>query len=87
MKKTVTIIECLILLIGVLISLSGTFNAVKVSASYIPCFLFAVMGIVFITALIRNINEISAVMMGFGFIVIYLIMAGFGYIICFAAAA
>ena len=45
------------------------------------------MGIVFIIALIRNINERSAVMRGFGFIVIYLIMAGFGYLICFAAAA
>ena len=82
MKKALVIIECIILLIGTLLSVTATFSAVSYSSSYIPYFFFGVMGFAFIAALLRQLDKASAFLMGLGFIFIYLIMAGFGYIVC-----
>ena len=87
MKKALVLFECFILLIGTLLSVSATFSAVSWSVSYIPYFFFGVMGFAFIAALLREIDKASAVLMGLGFIVIYLILAGFGYIVCVMAHA
>ena len=87
MKKALVLFECFILLIGTLLSVSATFSAVSLSSSYIPYFFFGVMGFAFIAALLREIDKASAVLMGLGFIVIYLILPGFGYIVCVMAHA
>ena len=82
MKKRLTVIECIILAIGVLLSILGTVKAVKQSDAYIPYFLFAVLGIAFIVILICLIKKRFTFLAGIGFIVFYLIFAGFGYIVC-----
>ena len=85
MKKVLVVIECFVLLIGVLISLASTFSAVQYSISYIPFFFFGVMGLVFIVSLLRQTDKWSTVLMGLGFIIIYLILAGFGALVCVMA--
>ena len=85
MKKALVIFECIILLIGTLLSVTATFSAVSYSSEYIPYFFFGVMGFAFIFSLLRQIDKTSSVFMGFGFIMIYLVLAGFGYIICIMA--
>ena len=87
MKKALVIFECIILLIGTLLSITATFSAVSFSSSYIPYFFFGVMGFAFIAALLRQLDKASAFLMGLGFIFIFLIMAGFGYIVCVMAHA
>lgn len=87
MRKTVVIIECIILALGVILSIQGTLKASMLSAKYIPYFLFAVLGIVFISILIALIKKRFTFFLGIGFIWVYLIFAGFGYIVCEQNAA
>lgn len=86
MSKRLTIAECIILIIGVMISIQGTIKAVRYSKYYIPYFAFAVLGIVFITVLFILRSKRFTFLAGIGLIVSYMIFAGFGYIVCIANA-
>lgn len=82
MSKRLTIAECIILIIGVMISISGTIKAVSYSTSYIPYFAFAVLGIVFTVVLFILRSKRFTFLAGIGMIFFYLIFAGFAYIVC-----
>jgi uncharacterized membrane protein YgdD (TMEM256/DUF423 family) len=86
-RKKITIIECIILVIGVLLSIEGTAKAVMHSSSYIPYFGFAALGIVFIILLIVLRKKRFTFIAGICMIVFYLIFAGFAYIVCLTNAA
>ena len=87
MRKTWVIIECIILFLGVLLSIQGTVKVVAYSVSYIPYFIFAVIGIVFIVVLFLLRKKKLTFLLGIGMIFCYLITAGFGYIVCVQNAA
>ena len=74
MRKVLTIIECVILALGVLLSFQGTLKAVLLSGKYVPYFLFAVLGLAFIVILIRLIKKRLTYLLGIGFILFYLIL-------------
>ncbi len=82
MGKRVTIFECIILAIGVLMSICGTVKAVKHSTTYIPYFGFALLGVIFIAVLILLRKKKMTFLLGIGMIVIYAIVAGFACIVC-----
>ena len=82
MRKVLTIIECVILALGVLLSFQGTLKAVMLSGKYLPYFLFAVLGIAFIVILILLIKKRLTYLLGIGFILFYMVFAGFGYAVC-----
>ena len=46
MRTRFTIAECIVLVFGVILSITGTVKAVNLSSSFIPYFGFAVLGIV-----------------------------------------
>ena len=77
-----TIIEVLILIFGVISSLSSTVKTLKYTNKYIWCFAFAVLGLVFIAILIFNIKKKLIWLLGIALILLYLIIAGFGAIVC-----
>ena len=84
-KKAVsifTIIEILILIFGVILSISSTVKPLKYTNKYIWCFSFAVLGVVFILVLIFNIKKKLIWLLGIALILLYLIIAGFGAIVC-----
>ena len=87
MRKALTIIECVILALGVLLSFQGTMKAALLSDKYVPYFLFAVLGIAFIVILICLIKKRLTYLLGIGFILFYMIFAGFGYVVCEMNAA
>lgn len=87
MRKAVVIIECIILALGVFLSVQGTLKASILSAKYLPYFLFAVLGIAFIVILIKLMKKRFAFFLGIGFIIFYLIFAGLGYFTCEINAA
>jgi len=87
MKTKVTVIECIILGLGVLLSIQGTAKAVSCSDSYIPYFLLAALGIAFIAVLLILRKKRFTFLIGIGMIHLYLIVAGFGYIVCVQNAA
>ena len=87
MRKTLTIIECIILAFGTVLSFQGALKASVLSASYIPYFLFTALGIAFIVILICFRKKRFTFLLGIGFIVFYLFFAGFGYIVCEMNAA
>lgn len=82
MRTRLTVVECLILVFGVILSITGTVKAVKLSTSYIPYFWFAVLGIVFAVVLFILRKKRFTFLAGIGMIAIYLIVAGFAYIVC-----
>ncbi len=82
MRKVFVILECVILALGVFLSLTATIGAVKLSAKYIPFFLIAALGIMFFVILIKRIDESFAALLGFALILIYLFVAGSGYAVC-----
>ena len=84
-KKAVslfTIIEIMILVFGVISSISSTVKTLKYTNKYVWCFAFAVLGVVFIAVLIYNIKKKLIWLLGIGLIFIYLIVAGYGAIVC-----
>jgi len=84
-KKAVslfTIIEIMILVFGVISSISSTVKTLKYTNKYVWCFAFAVLGVVFIAVLIYNIKKKLTWLLGIGLIFIYLIVAGYGAIVC-----
>ena len=84
-KKAVslfTIIEIMILVFGVISSISSTVKTLKYTNKYVRCFAFAVLGVVFIAVLIYNIKKKLIWLLGIGLIFIYLIVAGYGAIVC-----
>jgi hypothetical protein len=87
MRTKAAIIESIILGIGVLLSIQGTAKAVGYSDSYIPYFLLAALGIVFIVILFLLRKKKFTFLLGIGFIIVYLYVAGFGYIVCVQNAA
>ncbi len=87
MGKKLTIIECIILALGVLLSIQGTAKAVSHSTSYIPYYGFALLGIVFIVVLILLRKKKKAFLLGIGMVVVYAIVAGFAYLVCVANAS
>ena len=74
MGKRVTIFECIILTIGVLMSIYGTVKAVKHSTTYIPYFGFALLGVIFIAVLILLRKKKMTFLLVIGMIVISFIM-------------
>lgn len=84
-KKAVslfTIIEIMILVFGVISSISSTVKTLKYTNKYVWCFAFAVLGVVFIAILIYNIKKKLIWLPGIALILLYLIIAGFGAIVC-----
>lgn len=84
-KKAVslfTIIEIMILVFGVISSISSTVKTLKYTNKYVWCFAFAVLGVVFIAILIYNIKKKLIWLSGIALILLYLIIAGFGAIVC-----
>lgn len=77
-----TIIEILILIFGVILSISSTVKTLKYTNKYVWCFAFAVLGVVFIAILIYNIKKKLIWLLGIVLILLYLIIAGFGAIVC-----
>ena len=82
MRTRLTIAECIILVFGVILSITGTVKAVKLSSSYIPYFGFAVLGIAFAVVLFILRKKRFTFLAGIGMIAAYLIVAGFAYIVC-----
>ena len=87
MRKTAVIIECIILAFGVLLSMQGTFKVARLSSKYVPLFLFAVLGIVFLAILLFFMKRKFTFILGIGFIIFYMVFAGYGYIVCEVNAA
>ena len=87
MGKRFTIVECIILILGVLLSISGTIKAVRHSASYIPYFGFALLGVIFVVVLFVLRKKRFTFIAGICLIGFYLIVAGFAYIVCVTNAS
>lgn len=82
-RKTAITIECIILSIGVLLSYSGTEEAVQYSAAYKPYYLYALLGVVFIVLLVVLRDKNFTVGLGILMIMAYVVFAGFhGYWTC-----
>ncbi|MBO4391589.1 MAG: hypothetical protein J5825_12105 [Lachnospiraceae bacterium] len=78
-KRRISILaipEILILLLGVFTSLSITSRVVSISGKHAWYYLFAVLGVAMILFLIKKIRMRFVWVVGFAFIVIYLIVAG-----------
>lgn len=82
MRKALTVIECIILAIGVLLSITGTVKVTRLSSAYMPYFLVAALGVAFIVILIVIRKKRFAFLVGIGFIVFYLFFAGFAFLVC-----
>ena len=81
MKKS-TLIEIIILALGTLISLWGTFRAVQVSTKLAPYFVCGAVGLLFVILLIVFRKKKYTPVIGLVMIFFYLIFGGFGYIFC-----
>ena len=84
-KKRISIlaiIEILVLLFGVLLSVSSTVKPLPYTLRYVWCFVFALLGIAMIAVLIVLIRKRFVWLLGFAFIIIYLFAAGGGAFIC-----
>ncbi len=84
-KKRISIlaiIEILILAFGVLLSLAYTVKPLHYTLKYAWCFVFTLLGIAMIAVLIVLIRKRFVWLLGFAFIIIYLIAAGSGAITC-----
>ena len=82
MRTRFTIAECIILVFGVILSITGTVKAVKLSPSFIPYFGFAVLGIVFAVVLFLLRKKRFTFLAGIGMVFVYAVVAGFAYIVC-----
>ena len=71
MRKRTVIIECVILALGVILSVLGTVKAAKLSDKYIPYFLIALAGVILIVILLCLIKKRFTFLLGIGFIVFY----------------
>ena len=86
-KAVLLAIECIILGIGVYLSVSGTSWAVKYSSAYKVYYLYALLGVAFIFILIALRTKQLTVHLGFVMICLYFLFAGFhGYGTCATAA-
>ena len=77
-----TIVDIVILLFGILFSITSTVKTLKFTYKYIWCFAFAILGVIFVIFLIRNMRKKLVWLIGVAFICIYLVAAGFGAIVC-----
>lgn len=89
MKKTdepyisiLGIFEIIVLALGVIISISATIKPLKYTNKYAWCFVFAVIGLVFIIVLAKNLKKRYAWLLGACLIFVYIFVAGFGAIVC-----
>jgi high-affinity Fe2+/Pb2+ permease len=82
MKKFLLFVEAIILLLGTLLSLTGTSQAVTYSDSYKIYYLVAVLGLLFIGILEFLRKKKYAVYLGIILIFTYLIVAGPIYMNC-----
>ncbi len=80
--SVITVIEIGILIIGILMSISGTIPTFAYTFRYVWTFGFAILGIVFVILLIVRIRKRFTWLIGIVCIVVYLYAAGYGYIIC-----
>ena len=80
--SVIVIMEILILAFGVLLSIEGSVQALRVTFKYAWCFVFAVFGVGLIGVLIWRIRKRFTWLIGIVFIIIYLFTAGFGYFVC-----
>lgn len=84
-KKRVSIlgiIEIIILLFGTFLSITGTLAPLKYSMKYAWCFVFALLGLVFVAIMIILLRRKFVVLIGLVLIIIYFFAAGWAYIIC-----
>ncbi len=77
-----TIIEIIVLAIGVAMSFSSTVKPLKYTARYAWCFIFPLLGVGLIAFLIVKIRKKMIWLIGLGFIIMYLITAGYGAFVC-----
>lgn len=89
MKKTdrsgvsiLGIFEMIILAIGVIISIKATIKPLKYTNKYMWCFIFAVIGLIFIVILAKSLKKRYVCLLGACLIFIYIFIAGFGAIVC-----
>ncbi|MBR1568810.1 MAG: hypothetical protein IJ648_07570 [Lachnospiraceae bacterium] len=76
------VIEIGILIIGILMSISGTIPTLAYTLRYVWTFGFAILGIVLVILLIVRIRKRFTWLIGIACIVVYLFAAGYGYIVC-----
>jgi hypothetical protein len=77
-----TIIDIIILAIGVWMSISSTMKTFQYTAKYAWCFVFALLGIAMIAFLIWKIRKKRIWLIGIGLIIVYLVVGGFGAFVC-----
>ena len=82
MRTRFTIAECIILVLGVILSITGTVKAVNLSSSFIPYFGFAVLGIVIAVVLFLFRKKRFTFLVGIGMVFVYAVVAGFAYFVC-----
>lgn len=80
--KRFIFLECIILAIGIALSVSGTIKIIRYSTSYLPYFGIGVLGVAFIAFLIIFRKKKFSVFVGIGLIVFYMFFAGFAYLVC-----
>ena len=77
-----TIIDIIILAIGVWMSVTSTVKTFQYSNKYAWCFIFALIGIAMIAFLVWKIKKKRIWLIGIGLIIVYLIVGGFGAFVC-----
>ena len=77
-----TILEIIILAIGVAISTGSTVKPLKYTTKYVWCFIFPILGVVLIIFLIKGIRKKMSGLLGLGFIIMYIFVGGFGAFVC-----
>lgn len=84
-KKRISVIvifETLILIVGTILSISGTCEALHYSVNYWGYFGLALLGIGFIVLLLARCRKKYTWIIGVALIFLYLFTAGWGYIVC-----
>lgn len=77
-----TMMEIIILALGVVMSISSTLKPLRYTAKYAWCIAFPILGAMMIIYLISKIRKKRIWLIGIGFIMLYLFVAGFGAYIC-----
>ena len=80
--KGLVLLECLILALGTVTSFFSTLKVTKLSARYVPFFLLALLGVLFVALLIRFFRKKWTPLFGIVLIFVYLFTAGYGYYVC-----